>query len=251
MFAAALALAAALAFAASTVGQQRAAARTSDEAARNGRFFLQLLRSPQWLTATFGNAVGYTLQGAALGLGSVLLVQPLLVTSLLFALPLSAHFARSRLPSTVIRAGLLLTASLAAFEVLGRTEEGVSHGSYLGWLVVGEIAAPLVVACVVLAHPRTGAVRAALLAVAVGVLGGVLAVLTKAVVDAAAAHGVAHLLMTGETYALILVGLTVLHEEIQRGDVREPIVLTCPVLAIAATLVLARVQASTAAATSR
>lgn len=37
-----LALASALAFAASIVGQQRAVARTSDEDARDGRFFLKL-----------------------------------------------------------------------------------------------------------------------------------------------------------------------------------------------------------------
>ena len=41
-------------------------------------------------------AVGFALQAAALGLGSVLLVQALMVTSLLFALPINALFTRRR-----------------------------------------------------------------------------------------------------------------------------------------------------------
>ena len=42
-------------------------------------------------------AVGFALQAAALGLGSVLLVQALLVTSLLFALPIHAYPRHRRL----------------------------------------------------------------------------------------------------------------------------------------------------------
>ena len=95
-----LAVASALAFAGATVGQQRAAARSSDADARGLRFVGQLLRNPRWIAATLGNAVGYGLQAAALGVGSVVVVEPILVTSLLFALPLSARLAHQRLRST-------------------------------------------------------------------------------------------------------------------------------------------------------
>ena len=201
-----LALASALAFAASTVGQQRAAARSSDEDARGGQFVVRLLRDPQWLAATLGNAAGYVLQGAALGLGSVLVVQPILVTSLLFALPLSARLAHHRLPLAAIRSGLVLTVSLSVFEILGVANNGVTHGSTLGWLIVAAVGVPVVAASVLLAHPRHGAIRAGLLAIAVGVLGGVLAVLTKSVVDTGAS-GLGNLLTAGETYGLIVVGV--------------------------------------------
>lgn len=76
-----LALASALAFAAATVGQQRAAAESSDADARARRFVGQLVRNPRWIAATLGNAVGYGLQAAALGVGSVVVVEPILVTS--------------------------------------------------------------------------------------------------------------------------------------------------------------------------
>lgn len=273
-----LAVASALAFAASTVGQQRAAARTSDADARSGRFAAQLLRDPRWLAATGGTALGYGLQAAALGLGSVLIVQPILVTSLLFALPLSARLAHVRLPGSVVITGLLLTFSLVVFEVLGKTAGGTSHGSALGWVATAVVAIPLLLACLLVARARTGAARAAALAVTVGLLGGVLAILTKSVVDAGA-DGVVHLLATGETYGLAVVGLTgiylqqlsfqagelqtslpimtvlepvvaailgvaLLHERVPPGSLRLACLIASALVAATATVSLARVQAA-------
>lgn len=97
----ALALSGALAFAVATVAQQRAAARSSDLEARGRGFVVQLLRRPQWWAGTMGNGAGYVLQALALGFGSLLVVQPIMVTSLLFALPLGASLAHRRLTGSV------------------------------------------------------------------------------------------------------------------------------------------------------
>jgi hypothetical protein len=204
--AALLALASALAFATATVGQQRAAAASSDADARRGLFIGQLLRNRLWVAATLGNVAGYALQAAALGVGSVVLVQPILVTCLLFALPLSARLARRRLPGATVGWALLLTSSLVVFELVGKTDKGVARGTFHDWLIVAAVCVPLVGGCLIYAHGRSGAVRASLLAIAVGVLGGVLAVLTKSVVDTGA-NGIPDLVSSGDTYALIVVGL--------------------------------------------
>jgi drug/metabolite transporter (DMT)-like permease len=273
-----LALASALAFAAATVGQQRAAARSSDAEARTGRFVGQLLRNPRWIAATLGNAVGYSLQAAALGVGSVVVVQPILVTSLLFALPLSARLARQRLPSTAVVSALLLSVSLSVLVILGEVNKGLGRGSYQGWLIVAVVVVPLVTGCLIFAHARSGAVRASLLAIAVGLLGGVLAVLTKSVVDAGSS-GVVHLLATGETYALVVVGLggtylqqlsfqagalqaslpimtvlepviavvlglTLLHEQLRTDSLRMTALVAAALTMGVATVALARVQAT-------
>lgn len=278
-----LAVASALAFAAATVGQQRAAARSSDADARAGRFIGQLLRNPRWIVATLGNAVGYGLQAAALGVGSVVVVEPILVTSLLFALPLSARLAHQRLPSTAVAAALLLSVSLSVLVILGDGNKGVDRASYQSWIIVAVIAVPVVAGCLIFAHARSGAVRASLLAIAVGLLGGVLAVLTKGVVDASS-DGVVHLLATGELYALIVVGiggtylqqlsfqagalqaslpimtvlepmiaavlgLTLLHEQLQTGDLRITALAAAAVTMTVATVALARVHASAATST--
>jgi drug/metabolite transporter (DMT)-like permease len=280
-----LALASALAFATATVGQQRAAATSSDADARRGRFIGQLLRNPLWIAATLGNGLGYGLQAAALGVGAVVLVQPILVTSLLFALPLSARLARRRLPGQAAWWALLLATSLAVFEILGRTDEGVAHGASRGWLVVAAVGAPLVAGCLINAHGRSGAIRASLLAIPVGLLGGVLAVLTKSVVDAAG-NGIIDLFRSGETYALLVVGIggfylqqlsfqagalqaslpimtvlepvtaavlgvTLLHERLSTDAPRQIAIAAAALAMISATIALARTQARASSAISR
>ena len=58
---------------------------------------LRLLKDKQWWLGSLVAAAGFGLQAAALAFGSVLLVQALLVTSLLFALPLSAWWVGRRI----------------------------------------------------------------------------------------------------------------------------------------------------------
>jgi len=200
-----LAVLSSLAFAVATVAQQRAAARSSDHDARGRKFAGQLLRNPQWLASNVGTGVGYALQATALAFGPLVVVQPILVTSLLFALPLSARLAHRRLSRTMWLWGLLLVVALAVFVLLGHPNLGVSHASRKGWLIVSAIAIPTVIGSLAIAHPLSGASRASLLAITVGLLGGTLAVLTKAVVSLLD-QGLVHTLQSGELYGLLVVG---------------------------------------------
>jgi drug/metabolite transporter (DMT)-like permease len=202
-----LALASALAFAVATVAQQRAAARVTDHEARSPTFVGTLLHSPQWWAGTLGNGGGYVLQAVALAFGPLVVVAPILVTSLLFALPLGAYLGGRRLTLRAWTWAAVLVVSLAVFVIVGHPQQGRAEASTLGWLVVAAAAAPVVIGSIALAQPRSGAARACLLAVAVGVLAGITAVLTKSVV-ATVPHGLTDVLGAGETYALIVVGLS-------------------------------------------
>src|SRR5262249_61248706 len=51
-------------------------------------FFTTLVRRPIWLLGTAALIGGYILQGAALGKGRLIIIQPLLVMTVVFALPL-------------------------------------------------------------------------------------------------------------------------------------------------------------------
>jgi drug/metabolite transporter (DMT)-like permease len=204
--AAMFALLSALAFAVAIVAQQHAAAQVSDEHARSGQMFVQLLRSPQWLAGTVGNGAGYVLQGIALAYGSLLVVQPLLVTSLLFALPLGARVVHKRLPKAVWGWGLVLAVSLAVFVIVGNANNGASHASHRAWLMVAVVGAPFLVICLIAAGRTAGATRASLLAIVVGLLGGVLAVLTKGVVGLLK-HGIGDTVTSWELYGLLAVGV--------------------------------------------
>jgi hypothetical protein len=73
-----LALLASLLFAVAIVLQQREAARGSREEALRAGFLLRLARRPVWLAGIAVDALGFVAQAAALGVGRLVVVQPLL-----------------------------------------------------------------------------------------------------------------------------------------------------------------------------
>src|ERR687888_788454 len=93
----ALALAAALLFALGTVLQQRVASTASDEEASSAGFLLRLARRPQWLAGIATDGGGFVCQAGALAAGRLVVVQPVLATTLVFALPIGAWMDRRRL----------------------------------------------------------------------------------------------------------------------------------------------------------
>ncbi|WP_307828643.1 DMT family transporter [Antrihabitans sp. YC2-6] len=234
----AFALAAALCIAVGAVLRQRAAAKVPDDELGKLGAVGSLTRVPLWWAGTLVGMGGYIFQAAALGKGSLLLVQPLLVTSLLFALPLGAWLTkRSIAPREWAWAGAL-TAAVAILVVVGDPRPGENHAEALHWAIIGIIGLPLLAMCLLTARARTGAQKAVLLGVAAGALFGVAAVLTKGVV-AVASEGVGALLTSLETYALIVVGITataVQQNAYQAGDLQASLpasTVTEPVIATA------------------
>lgn len=71
--------------------------------------------------------LAYFLQTVALGFGTLLVVQPVLVLSLMFTLPLSARFNGYRLRRTEIFWATLLTVAVGIMIVLGRPLPGNPH----------------------------------------------------------------------------------------------------------------------------
>src|SRR3954471_9336099 len=133
-----LAAAAALAFAAATVVMHRAA---SDSPTTSGLGLVRrLLGRPAWLAAQGVSVVGVLLQAAALRVGSVVLVQPLLSLGLVFSLGLGA--------------------------VLDRRRPGRPLPGRLQWWAAGGVAAGLAV-FLVGASPEAGSASAPLLAMSI------------------------------------------------------------------------------------
>lgn len=235
----ALALLSAFLVAMSTVAQQRAAFEVPDADAGHGKLMATLIRRPLWWAGMVGDSGGYLAQAAALALGSLLLVQPLLVTALLFALPLGAHYANRRVSNADWAAALALTASLALFVVVGNPQRGDAHGTVGEWLVVIAVLAPILAFCLAFAAMSKGIRRAALLAISVGLLYGVTAVLTKAVVDLIG-QGLIAVLTSPETYALAACGIagTVLQQSAFQAGALQASLPTMTVLEPAVATVL-------------
>ena len=204
--AALLALGAAFFIAIGDVIHQRTAHEVTDEPVSHLELFSRLLRDRQWWLGSAVAAAGFALQAAALGLGSVLLVQALLVTSLLFALPINARMCRRRVTRWEWLWAALLAAAVAVIVTVGNPTEGHSRASLETWTAVVAVLGPVLVLCVLGASVVKGPASAVLLGFVSGALWGVFAVLTKGVVDRLD-HGLWALMRTPELYVWALVAI--------------------------------------------
>lgn len=201
------ALGAAVFIAVGDVIHQRSAHDVTDESVGYLQLFTRLLRDKRWWLGSLVSALGFGLQAAALGLGSVLMVQALLVTSLLFALPISARSAGRRVSRAQWMWAALLAAAVAVIVTVGNPTPGHSRAALEVWTVVIAVLGPALVLCVVGAHALAGRPAAAvLLGLVSGSLWGVFAVLTKGVVERLG-YGLWALAATPELYVWALVGV--------------------------------------------
>ncbi|MGH3847975.1 MAG: DMT family transporter, partial [Pseudonocardiaceae bacterium] len=181
--AALLALTAALSFAIGDVLWQRSTHQsTTEETGRLG-FLTALLVDLHWWPGSLAMVCGLVLESTALGLGSVLLVQALLVTQLPLALPINAYLTRRRVSRSEWMWAELLAVAVAVVITVGHPIPGHRHASPAAWAVVAAVFAPLLVVCLVLARIHSGRIAAVLLAVVSASSWAVFAVLTRGVVD--------------------------------------------------------------------
>jgi drug/metabolite transporter (DMT)-like permease len=217
------ALGAALLYATASVLQQRAAGEAPAERSLRLRLLVGLIGRPMWLAGIVADGAGFALQFVALDHGSLVLVQPLLVSGLLFALPFGAALTHRSLTPSEWLGSAATVAGLALFLIVAAPGPGHDEASNLTWAITG--ACTLVPIAVMVAFSRStgGAIRAGLLAAAGGVFYGLAAALTK--VTAQDFHsGIVHTLTsTWEPYALIIsavVAMVVVQSAFQAGPLR-------------------------------
>jgi drug/metabolite transporter (DMT)-like permease len=192
-----LALGAAWSFAVANVAQMRAARRADAREGVHAGLLLKLLRDPAWLRGLAASAVGYGCQAVALYLAPILLVQPLIVAELLFALPMAASLAGVRLHRREWIGAVLVAAGITAFVLVGRPTGARTHLAGSTWLITTGSVAVVVAALVVVAERgrRRPMTRASILALAASTCFGLLSVLTKVVGHQFDNHGVGTLLL--------------------------------------------------------
>jgi drug/metabolite transporter (DMT)-like permease len=223
-------LGSALCYALASVLQQRAAAAEPLEVSMRIGLLARLVRRPLWIAGMVADVFGYVLQFIALGHGSLVLVQPLLVSGLLFALPLGALTSGRRMERNDWLGSALVVAGLSLFLVVANPRSGRPHAGRGAWVTLAVI---VVVVCggLLLAARRTeGSRRAILLASSGGLLYGFTAALTKSV-----AHlldrGLLEVLTSWQTYALIaggVLGMVVTQSAFQAA----PLVASLPMLTV-------------------
>lgn len=189
------------------VVRQRA---TTDVPADRGVSILMLktlLRRRLWWAGTAAAVIGYAFYAVALAYGSLLLVAPLLVSALLFALPLSAWLSHRRVSRAEWGWAGVLTLALAVFVALARTAPGDYEGSETPAVALAAASVVVVAACLVVAGRFSDWRRAILLALPVGLMFGLVAVLTKVEMHILTQDGALRAITSPVTYALIAIAV--------------------------------------------
>jgi hypothetical protein len=150
---------------------------------------------------------GYGCQALALTWGSLILVQPLLVSALLFALPMSARMAHRRVTTHDWVWALVLTFGLATFVTLARVAPGNYRPLPAVWILATVLCVTVVLVCVIGGARTQGRSRALLIAAAVGVLFGVVSVLTKVSVQRLNEEGLWGTLIVPAPYLVVILGV--------------------------------------------
>ena len=200
-----LALVAALMFGVGTVLQQRAAMLVPDDEAMSAGLLVQLAKKPIWVAGIVTDGLGFVAQAAALAIGRLVIVQPLLATSVVFALPLGAKLDKRRLTKGEILGAAAVGGGVGAFVVVANPEGGVDNPELSVWIVVGAACGIASAALVLLLRGKPVGVKAALLGCAAGILFALSAALTKCVADQLD-DGIFQIFVHWQVYALLVVG---------------------------------------------
>lgn len=233
--AALLAVAAALTMAIGDVIEQRSAQQVTDKPVGTWTLFRQLLRDRRWWAGSLVAGAGFGLQAAALALGSVVLVQALLVTSLLFALIISTRTSHRKVTRRQVIWAVLLAVAVTVVVVVGDPQAGNPRGSFETWSVVALVMGPALILCVIGARIFSGWTSALLLGLMSGSLWGLFSVLTKGVVDQLG-HGIMPLLRMPELYvwAVLAIAATAWEQSAFRAG---PLTASLPAVTVAEPIV--------------
>jgi hypothetical protein len=204
------AVSAAALFAVAAALQHRSAglvtAAGQGQAARVAGFAPRTLRHPLWIAGALASLAGFGLHALALRDGPLTLVQPLLVTGVIFALPLRQVLERRRPRYSELGWAAALALGLAVFIVVSTPAAGAGHAADPQPAVIClAVIALSIPGCCVAGRRATGSLAAAALGTAAGLALAATAGLLKETVDVASRDAAA-LLTTWPGYALVVVG---------------------------------------------
>ena len=174
------ALAAGCTFAIGSVLQQSAAREAPASVSMSWRLLVDLAHRRRWLLGIASDVGSFSLQALALAFGPLALVQPLLVTGILFAIPLAVHWRGRRLGLREWAGTIAVGAGLAAFLAAASPTDGVPQTSWDKWLLILIAVGGLMSVGIVIGGALSGALRASAYGLSAGAAFGLLAALTKA-----------------------------------------------------------------------
>ncbi len=175
-------VAAAFSYGLSNVLQQHEAEKLAEEETLKLGLLAKLARRPRWVVGMSADVGGYAFEALALGAGTLVVIEPILATSLLLSLFLGATINRRRISRSAWFAAVVFAMGVSLFLYLVAPTKGTALATTRAWLVSAPLIAAFVLACVAAARASTGPRRAIFLGTGAGTLFGASALLTKAFV---------------------------------------------------------------------
>jgi drug/metabolite transporter (DMT)-like permease len=204
-----LSLASAASYGIAAVLQHRAAIREPQHPLMHTSLLARLVRRPMWLVGNALDGVGYLFQFLALRRGSLSLVEPLLVLSLVFALPVAAWLDHRRLSASEWTPTVMIAAGTGLFLRVARPGLGHPRASDLAWAILSAVMVAICAALVLGARKRSRNRSAVMQAAGSGAAFGYVAAVTERT-----GHllngGIVHTLSSWEPYALAVGGTAAL-----------------------------------------
>jgi drug/metabolite transporter (DMT)-like permease len=204
--AATLALIAAFLFALAAALQQKGALNLPTISLGDPRSLMRLVGQTMWLMGTIALLVGYVFQAAALDRGRVVVIQPLLVMTVVFALPLGYFLTRQHVGRREVLGAAVILVGLGLFTYFGDPAGGNSNAPGNEWALAILILGGLCVPLMVLGGRGSLSVKAAAYGTVAGIMFGLSAALTKPTLDYLH-ESVGTMLSHWEAYALAVSGV--------------------------------------------
>jgi len=204
--AAALALIAAFLFALAATLQQKGALNLPTISLADPMSLVRLAGEKVWLLGTIALLAGYVFQAGALDRGRLSIIQPLLVTTVVFALPLGYFLTKQHVGRREVIGAIVIIVGLGLFAYFGDPAGGNENAPNSEWAIVIGLIAALSVILLMLGRGGNLTVTAASYGTVAGILFGLSAALTKPTLDYLH-QSVGTMLSHWECYALAVAGI--------------------------------------------
>jgi drug/metabolite transporter (DMT)-like permease len=202
-----LAIVAAFFFALAATLQQKGALGMGEVSLGSPKSLLALAKQTWWLLGTIALLGGYAFQAVALANGRLAVIQPLLVTTIVFALPLGYFLTNQAINRREVLGAFVVVAGLVIFTVVGDAADGNDNAPANQWALAvlgfGAVAAALIV----LGNKGSVVRKAGLYGACAGVLYGLSASLCKPTVEILGDDGIGTVLTSWEAYAFAITGI--------------------------------------------
>jgi drug/metabolite transporter (DMT)-like permease len=204
--AATLALIAAFLFALAATLQQKGALNLPTISLAHPMSLVRLAGERVWLLGTIALFTGYLFQAGALDRGRLSVIQPLLVTTVVFALPLGYFLTKQHVGRREVFGAIAIIIGLALFVYFGDPAGGNENASNEQWAVAIGLLSVVSVLLLVFGSGGDLSMKAAVYGTVAGILFGLSSSLTKPTLDFLH-ESVATMLSHWECYALAVAGV--------------------------------------------